>query len=59
MSLADDWDDNPSPTLGSVLSYPMHGCTKGLCADPTDLFFQNPSLHSIHLLSFFLTLSDL
>jgi hypothetical protein len=32
----------PVRTLGSVLSYLMHGCTKGLCANPTDLFFQKP-----------------
>jgi hypothetical protein len=45
--------------LGSVLCYLMHSCTKGLCANPTDLFFQNPSLHSIQSLSFFLIIFDL
>jgi hypothetical protein len=49
----------PNRILGSVLSYPMHSCTKGLCANPTNLFFQNPCLHSIQSLSFFLTISDL
>jgi hypothetical protein len=59
MPSSDGCDDTFGPTLGSVLSYLMHGCTKGLCGNLTDLFFQNPSLHSIQSLSFFLTIFGL